>query len=84
MGLISWIIFGTLAGWVASKITGRQQSCCLNLIVGVVGAFLGGMIMQLVISRGFSIGFNLESFVVAVIGSVLLLAIAGLATRRKY
>jgi uncharacterized membrane protein YeaQ/YmgE (transglycosylase-associated protein family) len=83
MGLISWIIFGTLAGWVASKITGRRQGCCLNLIVGVVGAFLGGMIMQIIIGRGFSIGFNIQSFVVAVIGSVLLLAIAGVATRRN-
>lgn len=84
MGLLSWIIFGTLAGWVASRITGRRQGCCLNLIVGVVGAFLGGMVMQLITHRGFSIGFNLESFVVAVIGSVLLLALAGLATRPRY
>ncbi len=84
MGLISWIIFGTLAGWIASKITGRQQGCCLNLIVGVIGAFLGGMLMQLVTGRGFSIGFNLPSFAVAVIGAVLLLAIAGLATRHRF
>lgn len=84
MGLISWIIFGTLAGWVASKITGKHQGCCLNLVVGIVGAFLGGMIMQLITGRGFSIGFNLQSFAVAIIGSVLLLAIAGLATRHRY
>lgn len=84
MGLISWIIFGTLAGWVASKITGRRQGCCLNLIVGVVGAFLGGMIMQIVIGRGFGIGFNLQSFAVAIVGSVLLLALAGLASRRRF
>ncbi|UCF77735.1 MAG: GlsB/YeaQ/YmgE family stress response membrane protein [Candidatus Eiseniibacteriota bacterium] len=84
MGLLSWIVFGTLAGWVASKITGREQGCCLNLVVGVIGAFLGGMIMQVIIDGGFSIGFNLKSFAVAVIGSVILLAIAGVATRRRF
>lgn len=81
MGLLSWIVFGLLAGWVASKITGRAQGCCLNVVVGVVGAFLGGMLMQLVTGHGFDIGFNLPSFAVAVIGAVILLAIAGLAVR---
>jgi uncharacterized membrane protein YeaQ/YmgE (transglycosylase-associated protein family) len=82
MGLLSWIIFGALAGWVASLITGRRQGCCLNIIVGVVGAFIGGIIVQLATGRGIHIGFNLPSFAVAILGSVVLLAIAGLATRR--
>ncbi len=81
MGLLAWIIFGALAGWVASLITGRQQGCCLNVIVGVVGAFIGGIVVQLATGRGFSVGFNLPSFAVAVLGSVILLAIAGIATR---
>ncbi len=81
MGLLSWIVLGLVAGWVASKITGRAQGCCLNVVVGIVGAFLGGMLMQFVTGRGFSIGFNLPSFAVAIIGAVILLAIAGLAVR---
>jgi uncharacterized membrane protein YeaQ/YmgE (transglycosylase-associated protein family) len=81
MGLLAWIVFGALAGWVASLITGRRQGCCLNVIVGVVGAFVGGFIVQLATGRGFSIGFNLPSFAVAVLGAVILLAIAGFATR---
>jgi uncharacterized membrane protein YeaQ/YmgE (transglycosylase-associated protein family) len=70
-----------VAGWVASKITRRPQGCWLNLVVGVVGAFLGGMLVQLTTGLGFDVRFNLASLAVAVIGAVILLAIAGLATR---
>jgi len=83
MGLLSWIIFGLLAGWVASKITGRHLGCLLNVLVGVVGAFLGGLMMELVTGRGFNFRFSPSSFAVAVIGSIVLLAIAGLATRSR-
>jgi uncharacterized membrane protein YeaQ/YmgE (transglycosylase-associated protein family) len=81
MGLLAWIIFGGLAGWVASLLTGTRQGCCLNIIVGVIGAFIGGTIMELVTGRGINIHFNLSSFAVAVFGAVVLLAIANLATR---
>ena len=81
MGLLAWIIFGALAGWAASLITGRRQGCCLNVVVGVVGAFIGGIVVQLATGRGFSVGFNLPGFAVAVLGAVILLAIAGIATR---
>jgi uncharacterized membrane protein YeaQ/YmgE (transglycosylase-associated protein family) len=81
VGLLAWIVFGALAGWVASMITGRRQGCCLNIVVGVIGAFIGGIIVQLATGRGFSLGFNLPSFAVAILGAVILLAIAGLATR---
>ena len=83
MGLISWIIFGLLAGWVASKITGKHLGCFLNVVVGVVGAFLGGLIMELITGRGFGFRFSPSSFAVAVIGSIILLAVAGLATRGR-
>ena len=83
MGLLAWIIFGALAGWAASIIAGtdRRQGCLMNIIVGVVGAFLGGLIMQFATGYGFGFRWNLRSFVVAVLGSVILLVIVG-ATRR--
>jgi uncharacterized membrane protein YeaQ/YmgE (transglycosylase-associated protein family) len=79
MGLLSWIIFGALAGWVASLIAGteRRQGCLVNIVVGVVGAFLGGMIVQFLTGARVSFGFDLRSFIVAVLGAVVLLAIAG-------
>ena len=84
MGLIAWIIFGALAGWVASKLAGRddQMGCLMNIVVGVIGAFVGGAVVSL-FSGGFSIGFNLTSFVVAVVGAVAFLAILNLLFRRR-
>ncbi|MBN2565324.1 MAG: GlsB/YeaQ/YmgE family stress response membrane protein [Candidatus Eisenbacteria bacterium] len=84
MGILAWIVFGALAGWVASLITGRRQGCCLNIIVGIVGAFLGGLIVELATGRGVHFGFNFSSFIVAIMGAIVLLAIVGVATRPRF
>ncbi|NJK78969.1 MAG: GlsB/YeaQ/YmgE family stress response membrane protein [Chloroflexaceae bacterium] len=85
MGFLSWIIFGALAGWVASMLVGnnQRQGCILNIIVGIVGAFLGGLIVELATGAGFSFAWNWRSFFVAVLGSVLLLIIVGAGQRRR-
>ena len=77
MGLLSWIIFGALAGWLAGLIMGSRQGCCLTVVVGIVGAFIGGLIMQLITGHGFTFRFDIRSFLVAIVGSVVLLAIVG-------
>lgn len=79
MGIIYWIVFGALAGWVGSLIMGTdgQQGIVLNIVVGVIGAGLGGYIMEY-FGKGGVTGFNLYSFMVAVIGAVVLLAIVKL------
>jgi len=76
MNFIVWIIFGALAGWVASMImkTNEQQGAIANIVVGIIGAFIGGFVMQMFGAKGVT-GFNLKSFLVAVLGSVILLAI---------
>jgi len=76
MGIILWIIFGGLVGWVASIIMGTngQQGIILNIIVGIIGAVIGGWIMSL-FGQGDVNGFNLYSFIVALIGATVLIAI---------
>jgi uncharacterized membrane protein YeaQ/YmgE (transglycosylase-associated protein family) len=85
MGLISWIIFGALAGWLASVVMGTngRQGCIVNIIVGVIGAFVGGLVMNLLFGVAGVSGFNPRSFLVAVFGAILLLALAQLITGRR-
>ena len=72
MGIILWIIFGGLVGWIASLIMGTdsQQGIVLNVVVGVLGAFVGGWIASMFGSVGVT-GFNLYSFIIAIIGAVV-------------
>lgn len=76
MGIILWIIFGALVGWIASIImkTDAQQGSIMNIVVGIVGAVLGGWLMSVLGESGVS-GFNLYSFLVALLGAVVLIAI---------
>jgi uncharacterized membrane protein YeaQ/YmgE (transglycosylase-associated protein family) len=82
MGILIWIVFGGLVGWVASMImsTDSQQGIILNVVIGIVGAFLGGWIMSFFGEAGVS-GFNLYSFVVALVGAVVLIAIVKMIRR---
>jgi uncharacterized membrane protein YeaQ/YmgE (transglycosylase-associated protein family) len=88
LGLISWIIFGALAGWVAGIIAGgnTRLGCFGNIVVGVIGAFIGGWIYSLITGHALEVGWNWTAFIVAVLGAIILLAILNLFTgssRRK-
>jgi uncharacterized membrane protein YeaQ/YmgE (transglycosylase-associated protein family) len=74
MGIIAWIIMGALAGWIASMIAGtnREQGAIGNIVVGILGAFLGGFIARS-LGIGDVTGFNLGSFLIALAGAVVLL-----------
>ena len=76
MGILLWILFGALVGWVASMImkTDAQQGIVLNIIVGIVGAVIGGWIRSFIGKSGVG-GFNLYSFLVALLGAIILIAI---------
>ena len=73
MGIIGWIIIGGLAGWIASKVmnTDEQQGIFLNIVVGIIGAFIGGWLLSLAGIDGTS-GI-LVSFLTAFLGACLLL-----------
>ena len=76
MGIVSWIIFGALAGWIASGITGdnKKMGCGMNIVIGIVGASIGGLVFNMIGGSGVT-GFNLWSLFVAVVGAVILLSI---------
>jgi uncharacterized membrane protein YeaQ/YmgE (transglycosylase-associated protein family) len=82
--IIIWIVIGGLAGWVASMIVGtdKNQGVVGNIIVGILGALVGGFLVGLLGGEGFT-GFNLWSFLVALLGAVVLLGIwKAIASRR--
>jgi uncharacterized membrane protein YeaQ/YmgE (transglycosylase-associated protein family) len=75
MGFIIWIIFGALVGWVASMVMGSNGWLIWDVVVGIVGAVIGGFIMGL-LGKGGVGGFTLYSFLVALLGACVLIAIA--------
>ena len=79
-GIIAYIIIGGLAGWIASKFMGTdaQMGIVLNIVVGVVGAILGGFILGKVFGLYVEGGGWFFTFLIALIGAVILLAIAKL------
>jgi len=82
MGILLWIVLGALAGWIASMImnTDNQQGFVLNIIVGIVGALIGGYLFNISGETGVT-GFNLYSLGVAVLGAVVLLGVVKLVRR---
>lgn len=82
MNFILWILFGALVGWLASIVmkTDAQQGWLINIIVGVVGAFVGGLVFQMFGAQGVT-GFNIYSILVATIGAIVSLAIVKAVVR---
>lgn len=84
MGIILWLVMGGLVGWIASMIMGTngQQGIILNIVVGIIGAVLGGWLIGPLLGAGsINDGISIMSFVVSLIGAILLLAILSLFQR---
>ncbi len=80
MGILSWIVIGGLAGWLASVLVeGTGLGILGDIIVGVIGGLIGGFIMSAFGQSGFS-GFNIWSFIVAFVGAAVLLLIVRLVS----
>lgn len=74
MGLLLWIVFGALIGWIASIITknNRRMGAFANIIVGLLGALIGGFIAQIIGIGSYS-EFSIGGILISLIGAVLLL-----------
>jgi uncharacterized membrane protein YeaQ/YmgE (transglycosylase-associated protein family) len=86
MNFIIWLVVGGLIGWIASKImkTDAQQGLLLNVIVGIVGSFLGGLLLSPLFGVGsLNQGFSLPAALISLGGAVILLAIVNLFRRGK-
>lgn len=84
MGIIAWIILGLIAGFIASMLVNRSgEGILLDIILGIVGALVGGFIMSAVFGTEGVTGLNLWSILVAIVGAVVVLVIYhALAGRR--
>jgi uncharacterized membrane protein YeaQ/YmgE (transglycosylase-associated protein family) len=73
--IVGWIVLGALAGWIASMITGTNARIngFMNVVVGIVGAFIGGLILRFFGAS--TSGFNLATLLTAILGAVILLSI---------
>jgi uncharacterized membrane protein YeaQ/YmgE (transglycosylase-associated protein family) len=84
MGILIWLIVGGIVGWLASIVMRRdaQQGILLNIVVGIVGAVLGGWLISPLVGVGtINDGFSVGSFLVSLIGAIILLAIVNLFRR---
>jgi len=83
MSILGWIILGLISGFIASKIVNRTgEGFFLDIILGIVGAIVGGVLFTAAVGASGVTGFNLYSMVVAVIGAIVVLVIYHALFRR--
>jgi len=82
MSWLAWIIIGGVAGWLASRVMHTGMGLIGDIVVGIVGAFIGGFLFNAVGLAGVT-GFNFPSLIVAFIGAVVLLWVLKLVSGRR-
>ncbi|HEX6309589.1 MAG TPA: GlsB/YeaQ/YmgE family stress response membrane protein [Longimicrobiales bacterium] len=85
MGIISWIVFGLIAGSIAKFIMpGKDPGGCLGtIVIGILGAVIGGFVGTQLLGVGSVTGFNLRSFGIAILGAIILLVLYRLFLERR-
>jgi uncharacterized membrane protein YeaQ/YmgE (transglycosylase-associated protein family) len=84
MSIIGWIVLGLIAGWLAGQVMrGGGYGIVGDIVLGIIGAVVGGWLTSALLGRDMVNGFNIESLIVAVIGAIILIAISRLFTGRS-
>ena len=83
MGIIAWIVLGAIAGFITNLIVGGGEGVILTVILGIVGAVVGGWLAGTVLKVADVTGLNIESIVVAVIGGIVVVAVYRLLVGRR-
>lgn len=73
MGVIAWLVLGALSGWIANRLMDSRTGLIDNIIIGIIGAFIGGFVFNFLGAQTTVTGLNLHSVFVSVIGSCILL-----------
>ncbi len=82
MTIVVWIVLGLIAGWLAGQVMkGGGYGLVGDIVLGIIGAVVGGFLTGLVLGRDMVSGFNIESIVVAFIGAVILIALSRAISR---
>ena len=83
MGLISWIVVGAIAGFLANMIMGSRTGLLMMVVLGIVGGLVGGYVATLLFKHVGVDGINIESIIVATIGAIAVIFVVGSLTRRR-
>lgn len=82
MGIISWIVLGAIAGFIAGWLMKAGNGLILTIVLGIVGAVVGGWLAQLLFHSGDVTGINIESIVISVVGAIVVIVAYRLVTRQ--
>ncbi len=83
MGIIAWIVLGAIAGWITNLIMGGKEGVIATIILGIIGAVVGGYLAGTVLKVADVTGINIESIIVAVVGAVIVVAVYRLVVGRR-
>jgi uncharacterized membrane protein YeaQ/YmgE (transglycosylase-associated protein family) len=84
VSIVGWIVLGLIAGWLAGQfMRGSGYGILGDIVLGILGALVGGWVTSALLGRDMVNGFNIESLIVAVLGAILLIAISRLFTGRR-
>lgn len=84
MGILAWLVLGLVSGFIASKLINKTgEGLVMDIILGIVGAVVGGFIANRVFGIAGVTGFDIRSFIVAILGAVLVLIVYHMVVRRR-
>jgi uncharacterized membrane protein YeaQ/YmgE (transglycosylase-associated protein family) len=83
VGIIAWIVLGAIAGWITNMIMGGKEGVIATIILGIVGAVVGGWLAGTVLKVADVTGVNIQSIVVAVIGAIIVVAVYRMVMGRR-
>jgi uncharacterized membrane protein YeaQ/YmgE (transglycosylase-associated protein family) len=83
VGIIAWIVLGAIAGWITNLIMGGKEGVIATILLGIVGAIVGGFVAGSVLKVADVTGVNIQSIVVAVIGAIIVVAVYRMVVTRR-